>query len=178
MQPKCLLPCIKTVDLAIWIFVALLLTVGFVGSVLPLLPGTTLMLLAVLLQKWLLPDTLTWTIVGWIAVVWLLSIAADFGCTLLGTRLFGGTKWGMAGASGGALVGMFFSLPVLLLGTMLGAVVAEKWGAKRTSGESLKAGTGAAVGFLLGTVARFACAMAILMLYGFAVYTALRPIVA
>jgi uncharacterized protein YqgC (DUF456 family) len=163
------------VDTAIWIVVGLLLAVGFIGSIVPLLPGTTLMLGAVLLQKWLLPDTLTWVVVVWIAVAWFLSVAADFLCTIIGTRLFGGTKWGMAGASGGALVGMFFSLPALLLGTMLGAVIAEKWGAKRTSGDSFKAGAGATIGFLFGTFARFACAMAILMLYGFAVYTALRP---
>ena len=162
-------------DIAIWIVVGLLLAVGFIGSIVPLLPGTTLMLAAVLVQKWLLPETLTWAVVAWIAVAWLLSVAADLLCTILGTRLFGGTKWGMAGASGGALVGMFFSLPALLLGTMLGAVVAEKWGAKRTSEESVRAGVGAAVGFFLGTFARFACAMAILMLYGFAVFGALRP---
>lgn len=161
-------------DLAIWIFVGVLLTVGFVGSVVPLLPGTTLMLVAVLIQKWLLPETLSWAIVGWITAVWLVSVAADFGCTLIGTKIFGGTKWGMAGASGGALVGMFFSLPVLLLGTVLGAALAEKWGAKRTPQESLKAGAGAAVGFLLGTVARFGCALVIVLFYGFAVYTALR----
>ena len=162
-------------DTVIWILAGLLLLVGFIGSIVPLLPGTTLMLVAVLLQKWLLPDTLTWGVVAWIGVAWLLSVIADFFCTVLGTRLFGGTKWGMAGASGGALAGMFFSLPVLLLGTMLGAVVAEKWGAKRTSEESVRAGVGAAVGFFLGTFARFACAMAILMLYIFAVYAARHP---
>jgi uncharacterized protein YqgC (DUF456 family) len=110
-------------------------------------------------------------------VFWLLSVASDFACTLLGTRMFGGSKWGMAGASGGALVGMFFSLPVLLLGTMLGAVVAEKWGAKRSTDDALRSGTGATVGFLLGTIARFGCALAIMAVYGIAIYAALKPMV-
>lgn len=162
-------------EIALWCLVLLLLFTGFIGSVVPLLPGTTLMLVAVLLQKWLLPETIGWVAVGWIALFWLLSVASDFACTLLGTRLFGGSKWGMAGASGGALVGMFFSLPVLLLGTMLGAVVAEKWGAKRSTNDSLKSGTGATIGFLLGTVARFACALAIMAVYGLAIYAALKP---
>lgn len=164
-------------DIAAWILVLLLLFTGFVGSVVPLLPGTTLMLAAVLLQKWLLPGTLGWMAIGGIAAFWLLSLAADFGCTLLGTRLFGGSKWGMAGASGGALIGMFFSLPVLLFGTMLGAVVAEKWGAKRSTESSLKSGAGATLGFLLGTAARFACALAIVAIYGIAIYAALRTTV-
>jgi len=162
-------------DLAIWIFALLLLLAGFVGSVVPLLPGTTLMLAAVLLQKWLLPETIPWMAVGWIAAFWLLSVVSDFAFTLLGTRLFGGSKWGMAGASGGALVGMFFSLPALLLGTLLGAVVAEKWGAKRSTDASLRSGAGATIGFLFGTVARFGCALAILTIYGVAVYATLKP---
>ena len=164
-------------EILLWSLVLLLLLTGFVGSVVPLLPGTTLMLVAVLLQKWLLPDTLSWAAVGWISAFWLLSVISDFACTILGTRLFGGSKWGMAGASGGALVGMFFSLPVLLLGTMLGAVVAEKWGAKRSTDDALLSGTGATVGFLLGTVARFSCAVAIVTVYGIAIYAALKPAV-
>lgn len=159
-------------DIAIWTVVILMLLVGLLGSVLPLLPGTTLILAGVLLQKWLLPDTLSWVAVIWIGVFWLASVASDMACTLIGTRLFGGGKWGMAGASGGALVGMFFSLPVLLFGTMLGAVVAEKWGGKRTDAQALKSGVGAALGFLASTLVRVACALAMLAIYGIAVFTA------
>jgi len=165
------------VEILFWCLVLLLLFTGFIGSVVPLLPGTTLMLVAVLLQKWLLPDTLSWWAVGWIAGFWLLSVVSDFACTLLGTRLFGGSKWGMAGASGGALVGMFFSLPVLLLGTLLGATLAEKWGAQRSTGDSLRSGAGATTGFLLGTVMRFGCALAIVAVYGIAIYLGLKPVV-
>lgn len=159
----------------IWTTTGLLLLVGLVGTVVPLLPGTTLMLLGVLLQKWLLPATLPWAAVGWVAVFWLASILADLACTLVGTRVFGGGRWGMAGASGGALAGMFFSLPALILGTVLGAVVAERWGAQRTDEEAIKAGVGAAVGFLVATVARFACAVVMLAIYLVAVLTAVPP---
>jgi uncharacterized protein YqgC (DUF456 family) len=143
--------------------------IGLVGSVVPLLPGTTLILLGVLLQKWLLPNSLSWFAVGWVTGFWLLSVVADIGGTLLGTRLFGGSKWGMAGASGGALAGMFFSLPALLLGTIFGAIAAEKLIGKRSDEDALRAGAGAAFGFLLSTVARLACALAMIAIYGIAV---------
>lgn len=156
-------------EIAIWTTVILLMLVGLVGCVVPLLPGTTLILLAVLLQKWLLPDTLTWLAVGWIAGFWLLSVLADLGCTILGTKLLGGGKWGMAGATGGALAGMFFSLPALLLGTMLGAVIAEKWLGKKTDEQALKAGAGAALGFLLSGFAKLACAVVMVALYAMSV---------
>lgn len=152
-------------EILIWSIAILLMLVGLVGCVVPLLPGTTLILLGVLLQKWLLPDTLTWLAVGWIAAIWLVSVAADLGCTLLGTKLFGGGKWGMAGATGGALAGMFFSLPALLFGTMFGAIIAEKWLGKKTDEQALRAGAGAALGFLVSGVAKLACAVVMIGLY-------------
>lgn len=153
----------------VWSCTVLLLLAGLVGAVVPMLPGTALIMLGVLLQKILLPATLSWLAVGWIALFFLLSVVADFAGVIVGARLFGGTKWGMTGASGGALVGMFFSLPALLLGTFLGAVAAEKYVAKRTHRESLRAGVGATAGFLLSTVLRLACALAMIALFLFAV---------
>lgn len=162
-------------ETALWILVGVLMLTGLIGSVVPLLPGTTLILAAVLLQKWLLAATLSWTAVAWIAAFWLCSVASDFACTLLGARLLGGSKWGLAGASGGALAGMFISLPALLAGTFLGAVAAEKWGAKRPDREALKSGTGAAIGFLVSTVVRAACAFAMVAIYVIAVWPTAAP---
>lgn len=152
-------------EIATWCLTVMLMLVGFIGVILPILPGTTLILLGALLHKWLLPDDITWMTIGFIALFWFLSVLADFGGVLLGTRWFGGSKWGMAGASGGALVGIFFSLPILILGTMLGAVVAEKFLAKKTHGASIKSGVGAAVGFVLSTVARLGCAIVMVALF-------------
>lgn len=158
-------------EIATWCLTVMLMLVGFIGVIVPLLPGTTLILIGAVVHKLILPDDLSWTTVVWIGVFWLLSVIADFGGVLLGTRLFGGTKWGMAGASGGALVGMFFSLPALILGTMFGAMAAEKWVAKKTGRQTLKAGVGAATGFLISTVARLACAVVMIALFGIAVAT-------
>lgn len=159
-------------EIVIWTAVILLMLVGLIGCVVPLLPGTTLILVAVLLQKWLLPETLSWLAVGWIAGFWLLSVLADLGCTLVGTKLLGGGRWGMAGATGGALAGMFFSLPAVLFGTTLGAICAEKWGAKKTDHEALKAGAGAAIGFLVSGIVKLACALVMVALYVVSVFNA------
>lgn len=159
-------------DYAIWTVVILMMLAGLVGSVVPMLPGTTLIFVGALLQKWLLGGTISWTAVIWIGVLWLFSVAADMVCTLIGTRLFGGGKWGMAGASGGALAGMFISLPALLLGTIFGAVLAEKFGAKRPDRDAFKAGLGAALGFLAGTIVRLAIALVMVAIYAVAVWPA------
>jgi uncharacterized protein len=152
-------------EIAVWILTGLLTLIGLLGVIVPMLPGTTLILIAMVLHKLLLPDSLTWAVLGWITLVWLLSLLVDFVGVLLGTRLFGGTRWGMAGATGGALVGMFFSIPALLLATIFGAIVAERYVAKKTNKESLRAGAGAAVGFVLSIMGGLICAALMIVLF-------------
>ena len=156
----------------IWTLTTVLTLIGLAGVVIPLLPGTTLILLAMVVHKLLLPDDLSWVVIAWIAGFWLLSVIVDFVGVIMGTRAFGGGKWGMLGAGGGAVIGMFFSLPMLLLGTVLGAVAAEKLIAQKTNRASLLAGVGAAVGFLLSTIGRLLCALAMIVLFVMAVANA------
>ncbi len=155
-------------EYAVWTLTLLFALVGLAGVIVPLLPGTTLILFGMVLHKLILPDSLAWQTIGWITALWFVSVVVDFIGVLIGTKLFGGGRWGMAGASAGAIVGMFFSLPALLLGTIFGAVVAERYVAKKTSRESLLAGAGAAVGFLLSTIGRLVCGVGMIVLFLFA----------
>ncbi len=148
-----------------WGLTVLLLVAGLLGVLVPLLPGTTLIFAGVVLHKLLLPASISWVTVGWIAFFWLLSLVLDLAGVLIGTRLGGGSKWAMMGAGGGAAIGAFVSLPALLLGTMLGAILAERLAHKRNLRELLLAGAGAGLGFLLGFVSRLACAVAMIGLF-------------
>ena len=154
-------------ELAVWSLTILFTFVGLVGVIVPLLPGTTLILVGMVLHKLLQPDSISWGAIVWIGVVWLISIVVDFLGVLVGTKLLGGGRWGMAGAGAGAVIGMFFSLPALLLGTVFGAVVAERYIAKKTGRESLRAGAGAALGFVLSAGGRLACGFGMLLLFLF-----------
>ncbi len=156
----------------VWTLTLVLTLIGLAGVVVPLLPGTTLILIAMITHKLLLPGDISWAVIGWIAGFWFLSVIIDFVGVILGTRLFGGGKWGMVGAGGGAIVGMFFSLPMLVLGTVLGAVAAEKFIAQKSHRASLLAGAGAAVGFLLSTIGRLFCAFVMIALFLLAAWNA------
>ncbi len=156
----------------VWTLTVVLTLIGLAGVIVPLLPGTTLILAAMVIHKLLLPGDVSWAVIGWITGFWLLSVIVDFVGVILGTRLFGGGKWGMIGASGGALIGMFFSLPMLLLGTVLGAMAAEKLIAEKSNRASLLAGAGAAFGFLISTVGRLLCAFAMIGLFLLAAWNA------
>ena len=75
----------------VWTLTASLLLVGLAGVVVPLLPGTTLILMAMIAHKLLRPDDLSWMVIGWITAIWLVSVVVDFIGVILGTRLFGGS---------------------------------------------------------------------------------------
>ena len=156
----------------VWSFTILCIVIGFAGIILPVLPGTTLILIGFLVHKLLLPGDLSWTVFAIIAGIWLLSVIIDFAGVIIGARVFGGSKWGMAGAGGGALIGMFFSLPMLLLGTILGAVAAEKLIAQKSHRASLLAGVGAAAGFVFSIVGRLICAVAMIALFAWSIWQA------
>jgi uncharacterized protein YqgC (DUF456 family) len=152
-------------EIAVWSLTLILMLIGVAGVIVPLLPGTTLILAAVIIHKLILPADLTWLAIGFIALFWAISIVAEIAGVILGTKWFGGSKWGMAGATGGAFAGVFFSLPALLLGTIFGAIAAEKLLAKKTDRQALRAGLGAATGFVISTVARLGCAMVMIALF-------------
>jgi len=67
----------------------------------------------------------------------------------LGTRWFGGSKWGAFGALIGGLIGMFFIPFGLLLGPLIGSMLFEFIFAKKKP----KPATVSGVGSVLGTVA-------------------------
>ena len=72
------MPTLARVEYVYWTLTILLILVGLVGSVVPLLPGTTLIFAGALLHKLFLPATISTGAVVWIGVFWLFSVLADF----------------------------------------------------------------------------------------------------
>jgi uncharacterized protein len=120
-----------------------LMFVGLLGSVLPGLPGVTLIFLSALVYA-ILTDFRT---VGVAILVVLFLFAAiafvtDFVATSYGARRFGASNWGTVGGAvggiAGALIGLFFlgigSLFGLILGTIAGVVIGEYLKRERQGG--------------------------------------------
>jgi uncharacterized protein len=111
-----------------------LMVVGLMGSVLPGLPGVTLIFLSALLYA-----TLThFQSVGAMILIVLfvfaaLAFVADFFATSYGARRFGASNWGTVGGAvggiAGALIGLLFlgigSLFGLIFGTIAGVFIGE-----------------------------------------------------
>jgi len=125
---------------------------GIVGAFLPVLPGPItswvgLLLLhltdAVPLNKFFLLITLIIAI-----AIWLI----DYFLPALGTKKFGGSKYGVWGAIIGLFLGLIILGPLgIILGPFLGALIAEiSWGKKNKS-QALIAAFGSFIGFLFST---------------------------
>jgi uncharacterized protein YqgC (DUF456 family) len=111
-----------------------LMAVGLVGSVVPGLPGVTLIFLSALLYAFLTNfQTVGAVLLVILFVLAALAFLADFIATSYGARRFGASNWGTVGAAvggiAGALIGLLFlgigSLFGLILGTIAGVFVGE-----------------------------------------------------
>jgi uncharacterized protein len=137
------------------------LAVGVVGVVLPVLPGSVLLVVGAALIAW--ADG--FTRVGWgtvivSGVIGALIWAVDLAASALGAKVAKASKWAVIGASVGLLVGLFLGPAGIILGPAVGAIAFEYLHDPDTR-RALKAGTGAFVGFLLGSVVKIALAMVV-----------------
>ncbi len=137
------------------------LAVGIVGVVLPVLPGSVLLVVGAVLIAW--ADG--FTRVGWGTVILSALIGAliwgvDLAAAALGARVAKASKWAVIGAGVGLLVGLFLGLPGIILGPAVGAIAFEYLHDPDTR-RALRAGTGAFIGFLLGSVVKIALAMVV-----------------
>ena len=148
-----------------WIFAALLVVVGLAGTVLPVLPGVTLVFAGLVVAAW--ADGFQRVGVDPLVVLGVLTLAAlaiDFVASALGAKRFGATRYAVIGAALGTLGGVLLGLPGLIVGPFVGAVAGELL----SHGEwrrATSAGVGTWVGLLFGTLAKLALVCAMLGLF-------------
>ena len=148
--------------LLLWVLAGVLMLVGLAGTLLPMLPGIPLMLAGMLLAAW----AEDFTRIGWVTLVVLavltaLSFVVELVAAAMGAKRVGASRQAIAGAALGTLFGFFLGFVGLLVGPFIGAVIGELL-ARNEPGRALKAGVGAWLGFIVGTVAKLAVAFAML----------------
>jgi hypothetical protein len=143
----------------------LLMSAGVLGSILPGLPSTPLVLIAAIGHKLYFGDaSAAWWVILLMAGFAGLAMLMDYLATMYGAKKLGATWRGALGAILGALIGLFYSLPGVILGPFVGAVAFELAGG-RSMKESSLAGVGAVLGLLAGALGKLACCLAMTGLF-------------
>jgi len=111
-----------------WVLVVALIGTGLVGTVLPALPGTALILAGIVLGAWIddftRVGTVTLVLVGALAVLaWVLEYVAG----LLGAKRAGASRWALVGAALGTVAGLLLGLVGVLFMPLVGAALGEYW---------------------------------------------------
>ena len=143
----------------------LVMLAGLIGSLLPVLPGTPLVLVAAVGHRlYFGAASVSNTILIMLVVLTLISMLFDFLAGMLGARKFGATWRGVTGAVIGGIIGLFFSLPGIILGPFLGAMLFEMLGGQEFK-KATRAGVGATVGLLLGIVGKVSVCVVMMILF-------------
>jgi uncharacterized protein YqgC (DUF456 family) len=133
-----------------WTVTLVLMLIGLVGTVVPLLPGTTIIFAAAVLHHFMLGEeqSVGWWTLGGLLVLTTVSHILDLVSGSLGAKKFGATRWGAIGGILGAIVGLFFGIIGIFVGPLIGVLAGELIG-----GQGLLPAGKSTWGTFLGTTA-------------------------
>jgi uncharacterized protein YqgC (DUF456 family) len=152
-------------QLAGFIIALLIMIVGLAGNVLPGIPGAPLVLAGAILHRLYFGQVSISNLVLVILVlITAAAVALDYLATAIGAKRFGATWRGAVGAAVGGLIGLFFSIPGIILGPFIGATLFEMGGGQQFK-PATKAGAGAMVGLLIGTVGKLSLSATMIGLF-------------
>jgi uncharacterized protein YqgC (DUF456 family) len=153
-------------DIFLLILGFLFIILGILGSFLPVLPGPITSWVGLLILHLSNAVPMNWTFLGitfGIAfIIWLI----DYFIPAMGTKRFGGTRYGVIGTMVGLILGLFFFPPFgIIIGPFIGAFAGEMLKDSKDSGKALKAAFGSFIGFLTSTFLKFIAAIVFTGLY-------------
>lgn len=147
----------------LWYSVAgIVIAAGFVGSILPNLPGIPVMFGGMLLAAWVghFHTIRLWVIVL-LGILAAFSIVFDFFAGSYGAKRYGASTAAVWGALLGTLVGLFFGIPGIILGPFVGAVIGQLASGSAVE-HAARVGVGTWIGLLVGTAIKLATAFMML----------------
>ena len=157
-------------ELLWWFFAIVLFAIGLIGTVIPALPGTTIILAAAIIHRAMVgaESGIGWKTMIILVLLTLVSYVFDFVGGYFGTKYFGATRWGTFGAILGALIGLLFGVIGLFAGPVIGAVAGEFIAGKRMI-DAGRAGWGSLLGNLGAMIGRLAIALVMIAIFLIAV---------
>lgn len=146
-------------DIILIIIAAILIILGIFGSFLPIIPGPLTSWLGLLIAHFTdaIPINKSFLIITLLIaiLIWIL----DYIIPAIGTKRFGGTRYGMIGTTIGLIVGLLAPIPGgIIIGPFVGALIGELIN-KSDSKTATRAAFGSFIGFLASTFIKFEVAI-------------------
>jgi uncharacterized protein YqgC (DUF456 family) len=139
--------------------------IGTIGTLVPVLPGTPIIFLAAVGHRLYFGNaSVNIPVLILLLVLTILSFVLEYAAQIMGAKQLGATWKGATGAVIGGLVGLFFSIPGIILGPFVGATLFELIGGRELK-PAAKAGAGAVVGLLIGAVGKVSICVAMMILF-------------
>jgi len=136
----------------------ILMILGIAGCLLPILPGPPLTYLGLVVLHFTRFADIGKNIFIIMGIVAVVVTVIDYVVPIWGTKQFGGSKYGMRGATVGLIIGLFLGPLGIIIGPFIGAVVGELI-FKDDIRYAMKAGFGSLLGFLTGVGLKLAAAL-------------------
>jgi uncharacterized protein len=144
---------------------AVLVLLGLAGTVLPVLPGTLLVWLGLLLGAWI--EDFARVSVGTMVFITFLALfasALDFVAGLMGAKRAKASKLALLGAAVGTVVGIFMGLVGVLFMPLIGAAMGEYW-AQKNHQRAARVALSTWLGIMLGMIAKIVIAFIMLGIF-------------
>ena len=138
----------------LWILCATLILAGLAGTVLPVLPGTILVLGGIVLGAWI--DDFSRVGMSTVVVVSVLALMAwilEYLAGLMGAKKAGASKQALLGATVRTVLGLFMGVVGVLFLPLVGATVGE-YLAQKDQKRAVKVGIATWVGIMVGLIAK------------------------
>ncbi|RLJ98599.1 DUF456 domain-containing protein [Tenacibaculum discolor] len=139
---------------------------GIIGSFLPVLPGPITSWVGLLLLHLTKVVPQNWTFLGITLAIAVIIFFLDYFIPAMGTKRFGGTKYGVYGTTIGLIIGLLSPIPFgILIGAFVGALVGELIYDSKDTNRAIKASFGAFLGFLASATIKFSISIVFLVLF-------------
>ena len=153
-------------DIFLLIIGLLFLLLGIIGSFIPILPGPITGWVGLLILHMTNAVPMNWTFLGITLGVAVAIWIIDYFIPAMGTKKFGGTRYGVVGTMLGLILGILFFPPLgIIIGPFAGAYLGEMLHDRKDRKRALKAAFGSFIGFLTSTFLKFIAAVIFAGLY-------------
>ena len=144
----------------------LFILLGIAGAILPVLPGPLTSWFGLLILHLTTIIPMNYTFLGITLAVAILIWILDYIIPAIGTKRFGGSKYGVYGTTIGLVIGLLSPIPFgILIGAFLGAFIGELLYDKSGTARALKASVGSFIGLITSATLKFLVALVYAILF-------------